>query len=76
MTGEVDCGVLNESQISATYYIFSVQNKSVLSSLLAAEETDFLGGEITWRGTSVVLFVPKIFNLQLSGCIKEPITMG
>lgn len=39
--GEVDCDVLNESQISATYCIFTVQNKSVLSSLLAAGEMDF-----------------------------------
>lgn len=42
VTGEVDCDALNESQISATYYIFSVRYKSVLSSLSAGEERDFL----------------------------------
>lgn len=42
--GEVDCDAWNESQISATYCIFSVQYKSVLSSLSAVEGRDFLGG--------------------------------
>lgn len=67
--GEVDCDALNESQISATYCIFSVQHKSVLSPLSAAEEIDF------WEerrdnveGNFSSNIVPKIFNLQLSGC--------
>lgn len=41
--GEVDCDAWNESQISATYCIFSVQYKSGPSSLSAVERRDFLG---------------------------------
>lgn len=41
VTGEVDCDALNESQISATYCIFSVRYKSVLSSLSAGEGRHF-----------------------------------
>ncbi|KAI3364305.1 hypothetical protein L3Q82_011104 [Scortum barcoo] len=41
--GEVDCDALSESQISATYCIFFVQHKSVLSSLSASGGKRFLG---------------------------------
>lgn len=65
--GVVDCDALSESQISATYCIFSVQHKSVLPVLsVSSTEKRFLGrsGErkhqksfvFFTQGTVVLLF--------------------
>lgn len=58
MTGEEDCDAPNESQISATYCIVSVQHRSVLSVSTAVERDQIVGEEkrdCIYTGKTVVL---------------------